>query len=312
MATGLHTVMECHQLLRYKEGEQLQSTKLELFRSTIIHQTTVEDGSKKIDHLFTVPVQLEEAGIQKKCDVKVCRYVFARCYGIHGSEIDKMSLAIRGAQYRDRVLSADIKKWNDKTVFDFTYSDLEESFDTDVRDSCGADPAMVRAAMAPTSSSMMFCSEWLEKYFELWDQSPDSNLTYLHGIDKAEVYKQYVKEITAIGGITQECEPVHLPDFLELWKNLFPYCVKRPHCDIPGKCNTCYEIDKLRRETECKVVHLQLKKLHALHRGGMFMLERKRYKERVFASLQSMMKGEKKIMSIIIDGMDQNNCKVRT
>lgn len=35
--------------------------------------------------------------------------------------------------------------------------------------------------------------------------------------------------------------------FLELWKVLFPNVIDRPQFDIPGKCETCYNIDNGRQ-----------------------------------------------------------------
>lgn len=62
--------------------------------------------------------------------------------------------------------------------------------------------------------------------------------------------------------------------FNKLWEVLFPKCRSRPWCDIPGKCNLCYEIDRQRHTEEDSIVQDMLKKAHLLHRGGMFMLER--------------------------------------
>jgi hypothetical protein len=56
---------------------------------------------------------------------------------------------------------------------------------------------------------------------------------------------------------------------------LFPTCIKRPWVDIPGKCDTCYEIDRLRKSSEDSAVQLKCKEAHIMHRNGMFMLERK-------------------------------------
>ena len=43
-----------------------------------------------------------------------------------------------------------------------------------------------------------------------------------------------------------------------------------------GKCATCYEIDKIRRCNEGRMIQEMCKKAHAIHRGGMFMKERMR------------------------------------
>jgi len=101
---------------------------------------------------------------------------------------------------------------------------------------------------------------------------------------------------------------VQLSRFYELWGCLFPLCVNRPWCDIPGKCAVCLEIDRLRRSTKSEPVLLALKEAHLLHRGGMFNQERAKYKNRVMEALLDDPTNPS-IMSIIIDGMDNNKCR---
>ena len=71
---------------------------------------------------------------------------------------------------------------------------------------------------------------------------------------------------------------IKLNRFYELWSSLFPLCVNRPWCDIPGKCKVCCKIDTLRRTTDSDLVLLACKRAHLLHRGGMFNQERAKYK----------------------------------
>lgn len=101
---------------------------------------------------------------------------------------------------------------------------------------------------------------------------------------------------------------VILNRFYEIWNSLFPLCVNRPWCDIPGKCDVCCHIDRLRRTTNSDSVLLACKKAHLLHRGGMFNQERAKYKERVIEALLDDPRNPS-IMSIIIDGMDNNKCR---
>lgn len=73
-----------------------------------------------------------------------------------------------------------------------------------------------------------------------------------------------------------------------------------------GKCHTCYKIDKGRRVSEDSKIQEAYKKLHALHRGGMFMLERHEYKKRCQEAYDDGFNQRRKVMSIIIDIMDQH------
>lgn len=133
--------------------------------------------------------------------------------------------------------------------------------------------------------------------------SPESFEVKLSISHKKEVYEEYQSQIEKKGE-----KIVNLNRFYELWNCLFPLSVNRPWIDIPGKCAVCLEIDRLRRSTKSEAVLLALKDAHLLHRGGMFNQERARYKERVVEALLDDPRNPS-IMSIIIDGMDNNKCR---
>jgi hypothetical protein len=120
--------------------------------------------------------------------------------------------------------------------------------------------------------------------------------------------------------------------FDALWVNIFPYVRIRVYKSVTGKCWTCHEINRIRRESRDSKVLLAAKRLHQLHRGGMFQLERKRlktiicfiqnicfnlihtnyiiisYKKRVHKA--SLPENLHSIMSIILDGMDTQHCNI--
>ena len=133
-------------------------------------------------------------------------------------------------------------------------------------------------AGVPNNDSSLFAVVWLKDYFDLCDKSPDSDKTFVNVAEKSDVYNMYVGELSSMNGHLDcvEANILAKGHFLRLWNVLFPRCIRRPNCDIPGKCGTCYEIDKIRRETDSKKVKQLCKQAHALHRGGMFMKERKR------------------------------------
>jgi hypothetical protein len=66
----------------------------------------------------------------------------------------------------------------------------------------------------------------------------------------------------------------------------------------------------MRRCHEGRQIQDACKEAHAIHRGGLFMQERISYKERVYKALISLATGVPKVMSIIIDGMDQSSCSI--
>ena len=77
-----------------------------------------------------------------------------------------------------------------------------------------------------------------------------------------------------------------------------------------GTCDTCYEIDTQRRSSPDLETQEQLKRAHHLHRGGLFNLERLQYKSRCAEAIASTNLLHPNVMSIIIDGMDQNHCHI--
>jgi hypothetical protein len=82
------------------------------------------------------------------------------------------------------------------------------------------------------------------------------------------------------------------------------------HYNTTGTCDTCYEIDTLRRSSPDSETQEQLKRAHHLHRGGLFNLERLRYKARCAEAIASNNLLHPTVMSMIIDGMDQNHCRI--
>ena len=129
---------------------------------------------------------------------------------------------------------------------------------------------MIRCSLMSRSEKSHFCVIWLENYFERYgDFAPNRDEIMLAISRKKEVYDLYVQDMSST-----DRDVVSLQEFYTIWNAFFPRCVSRPWVDIPGKCNTCYEIDRQRRESNDPVVQEKLREAHLMHRGGMFMLER--------------------------------------
>lgn len=161
--------------------------------------------------------------------------------------------------------------------------------------------------MTPLADVQMYVVLWLNRYFEKFgDSAPNRNETYLIITAKLDVYYQYKSEMHKIGMKTTDKST-----FISVWNALYPRFINRPWCDIPGKCDTCFEIDRQRRVCQEEVVLRQLSKAHTMHRGGLFMLERLAYKRRCHEAIVSnSTEAKPSIMSIIIDGMDQHKCQI--
>ena len=193
--------------------------------------------------------------------------------------------------------------YKDDTLHPFSVLEHEEIFSENVRGTVDMNiPEFTKCAMSPLAEKQSLCITWLDEYFKTYsDHSPNSLLSKVSLTFKQDLYNLYVKAMKG-----QSIPTVSYKRFLELWKVLFPYCINRPWCNVPGKCETCFMIQQARGKSGLdQRTSLMLQQCHAIHRGGLFMLERAKYKERILYALAD----KTKRMSIIIDGMDQSHCQ---
>ena len=259
---------------------------------------------------------------------ELCREGFAQLFGIPKNRFDKCSREMK-ANDSMYLNSINHKPWTDDHVHDFKFTETEELFKKNLRDLHVVDEEWVQAALSPTAEAQQYCIVWFKKYFDKFgDRAPNRFETYLIITARRNVYQQYVEDCKR-----SSRKPVLESVFSNLWNTIFPRYMNRPWCDIPGifesclcmdltinlmmygfvhtgKCDTCYEIDKMRRTATCAETQKQLKVAHHLHRGGLFNLERLKYKSRCDEAIKSNARRKPSVMSLIIDGMDQNACKV--
>lgn len=131
---------------------------------------------------------------------------------------------------------------------------------------------MVRCALTPSSTVQQQCVIWLENHFNIFgDKAPNKDEVHLSVMTKKGVYESYHTEMQRSG-----LKTVQYNIFVNLWNSLFPHVSPRPWVDVPGKCSTCYRIDRMRKTAEDREVQYHLGLAHQLHRGGYFMLEREK------------------------------------
>jgi hypothetical protein len=128
----------------------------------------------------------------------------------------------------------------------------------------------IRNGLTPLVDTQHSCVIWLSDYFERFgDSLPDDDIVNICVDTKKQVFERYVREKTK-----NKMPTVDISKFYNLWAVLFPKHRRRPHCDIPGSCDTCFQIEQLRQCSHDKQVEKALHDIHFLHRGGMFMPER--------------------------------------
>lgn len=137
-----------------------------------------------------------------------------------------------------------------------------------------ADKEMLRASISPAKSPESEAIVWMEGFFDTYgDVVPNADETIIPVMAKKDVWNKYMEEFN---GYRPPLPTVGYSRFINLWNALFPNVRKRPWCSIPGKCDTCWRIDKARKSAEDSYVLKALQAAHLLHRGGMFMLQRKK------------------------------------
>ena len=133
----------------------------------------------------------------------------------------------------------------------------------------------MKSSLVPLAERQQYAVLWMEDYFDKYgDQSPNSEETQLCIMHKSDVYKKYFHEMS---NANPPREHVDYSLFNSLWNTIHPKSRSRPWCDIPGKCDTCFEIDSARRKSDDSIVQEMLQQAHHLHRGGLFMQERSAY-----------------------------------
>ena len=131
---------------------------------------------------------------------------------------------------------------------------------------------MVRAALTPFAETQAMCSVWLTRYFNTYgDVHPAGDAVKLAVMQDIDIYRKYKFDQDQF---TPPRPVVDISRFRKIWQTLYPTCSTRPWCGIPGKCDTCCEIDRGKRDCEDAPKQEFYKQAHHLHRGGLFMLER--------------------------------------
>ena len=257
--SAVSMVMDYREQLRKKTSHELQAFIQDLFRSSIACEREKEDGTTE----FVMCYKLNS--------MRVCKKAVAVAYGFPLKRLEKCSAVLKLAP-TGKVHSIDIQSYTSAHIPDFNFAETEEIF----RDNFPGelvDHNLIRACLTPSSEVQSDCVYWMEQYFTTYgDCIPNGDDEIrLAQIRSKEIHAQYVKEQLSFDPPRKY---VDYSKFNNLWKTCFPNCSRRPWCGIPGKCSTCCEIDKLRRETDDSLVQKKCAEAHHLHRAGMHELQR--------------------------------------
>ena len=246
----------------------------------------------------------------------LCKKAYCAAMGFTKYEVDMCSQHYKLDKYAETFTKP--IKYSDDHIHDFTYAEAKRIFEENVMEDAMivdmdeenekiglADRTWITAALCPLSERQNIAIAWLERFFEWYgDFNPTHDRTGVSVQFKFDVYDKYERQF---------CDtPQYLISkerLLELWRVLFPHCVKREGCNIVGKCDICYEIESGRKDNGEAVMQEAFSKVHLMHRGGMFMLERNEYMKRIYRAV-SQDRNMQTIQSFVIDGMDQSHCRV--
>lgn len=296
---------------------------LPCFRS---NTSVTEDGGKIIfSHKYVLPVSDDVIPSSKNA---ICRKCFCLLYGFTKYEVDQACTRLKECWI---ATGFERERWEDSRLHPYNYGEVEQIFsnntnhDTVFTSDQPFDDSMITNSLLPVAEKDIDVALWLEDIFLTYgDHAPNRNIHQISSTFKRDVYIQYMREFEKLpGGIDRK--PVDEQRFNEIWNACFPNYLVRPWANVTGKCDICYKIDFKRRTSTDKVTKEALRQAHLMHRGGLFMPERRRfvlfmclckhvshfsylmfsYKRRVLYALRNA----DRCMSLIWDGMDQNHSR---
>ena len=275
---GEYDVTKAFQYIRKKRNLVSTKSEQEKIRESVRlfqQHSTFNDAHEKWEYNFFFTV---DGNVRKDC----CMKCFAEIHGFTRSRFEKVAKQLKSQRVNrpDEILpsqdtaAAQIKnkRFMDSTIHPSCYNEARDIFEDNCHE-CNIPEEMVRASITPSSdkfneniildkSSMAVA--WLEAYFDNFaDKSPNSELQRVNTNFKQDVYDTYKSSPL----IQKTGKYVGYTTFLELWSTIFPYAQRRPWCNIPGSCNTCYLIHKRGKESTDFTFQKHLRDLHTIHRG---------------------------------------------
>jgi hypothetical protein len=162
-------------------------------------------------------------------------------------------------------------------------------------------------ACLPETPALLEAFLWMHSFFGLvGDSAPNrENKVQLPGIyTKASIHCIYHHHISTLY-TSNEHEPLELRSFEILWKNIFPNVSITKYCQVSGKCFSCHSLYERQEVFTCAQDLESIKKLSVIHK---ILIEMQRS-----AYMSNRQRAETMpdlYMSLIIDGMAQDHCKL--
>lgn len=159
----------------------------------------------------------------------------------------------------------------------------------------------IQAMRLPNGPQSVGCYAWMLEYFKMMgDSMPNVDEIHLEPIEIKDIYEEYADD-SKLSGSEYLCPS----NFTKVWKTLFSHVKIREFKAVTGKCSTCAKLSDARKLFKDQARRSYITEMHYLHRSA-YMNERMKYAER----RQIACTLPQSYMSIIIDGMAQNHCKL--
>ena len=159
----------------------------------------------------------------------------------------------------------------------------------------------IQAMNLPNGPQSLGCYAWMLEFFKMMgDSMPNVDEIHLEPIDIKDIYEEYVDDAKSSG-----IESLSASNFVKVWRLLFSHVKIREFKAVTGKCSTCAKLSDARKNFKDQARRTYITDMHYLHRSA-YMNERMKYAER----RQMACNLPKSYLSIIIDGMAQNHCKL--
>jgi hypothetical protein len=145
---------------------------------------------------------------------------------------------------------------------------------------------------------------WLESEFEIRaDTVPNQqNVVNLDPVRKEDIWTEYVEEV---GSGHSPDATLAYSSFCEMWQRRFFYVKVMKLKTVCGKCPICAALLCDKSKTKDLQLRILYKEIHLFHKAT-FMGERLAYYQRRGYAKRH----PQAALSMISDGMDQNNCSV--
>ena len=262
---------------RQRTEQTVNDNDIMYFMTTTV--ASADENRIKINNFdYNLPTNLECVSSSLKFEsTQICRAMFMKLYRFNDYELKKASERLKENPLADSFLKT---KYSDNHLHPYNHTECETIFENNLKYQNNASSSsrnhedfMISDAILPVAVADIDVSLWLEDTFLTYgDAAPNRNIHQVSSTFKTDLFKKYIKDMQKL-----DRKPVAECRFMELWNSCYPSYLIRPWANVCGKCDTCYMIDCGRRNANDKNTKEALRQAHLLHRGGLFMPERRRF-----------------------------------